>query len=1457
MSTPTQIVLVLGMHRSGTSALAGLVSKLGFDLGERLLPTNEFNQKGYYENEEVVNFHSRALEELHSCWHDLRILPDDAFREGWLDEKVLQLSSLLQTQFGNSRRIVVKDPRATRLLPIWKRLVSETGMRLDYLLIGRNPLEVCYSLAHRDGFSRQKSLLLWLQYNLLAERHTRSDKRLILTYRDLIGNPEEKGKEIAAFLGIEGPSAVSKAVAAIEPSIAHHIANNETWCDQPDLHRWTNETWQLLFHKKVPARERLDAIYEELVRRLDIFPDEATGLGDYRAAAAERDLQRKESRYLSLQEKHQSLQDKYQDQSRALEKVVRERDEIRAQAAEKHQEQDKTIRKVMRERDEIRAQAAEKHQEQDKAIREVMGERDQLRKAIEATRREIKKLRDQIDNLRFSVKQKNALEAEMTRAGTQVVTKQARLDRLERELEDLRHKWIALPVRRRLKKLAAGHTSPKLTNLNAVTPSVWNASHSGFHFAAAIFPDVSHPDKFSIAGWVIGAQESAPQVRLVNDSVRYQAKRGKKRIDVPFLFPNDQRAAQSGFTISGIKDGLENKFRLEIRTPSAQWIAVAVVDFSAVGWNHFRDVYEIAGSGLFDAAWYAKRHGLTGSSEEALISDYLKEGAAAGRYPNPLFSTAHYLESNPDVCTRGENPLLAYIRAASKGERRSPNRWFDPVWYLQRNKDVARTGLDPLVHYLRYGRADNRNPGPDFDAAAYFRKNPDVKQSGLDALSHFLHYGTAEGREAPSPGELVKWVYERAEIDDNKTNVLLAGHVLGKALFGSERSLLDLIQLIDQERFNIFCSFPQNAPSFFDAIKPFVAGIAVFPYEWWRGFAAGNDGFDRQFEEILRSRRIGLVHVNSLVLRDPLIAARRLGIPSILHLREIIRLDPDLAERIGLPADTIAEKAASMSDFIIANSHVTRTQCGDSERAFVLYNTVDSPELHLPIRERDGQLRVAMVSSNLPKKGLEDFFAIARRACEQNNPLSFWLVGPETDSVRQHIEEKTCPANVHRTGYVERPEEILREVDVIVNLSTFAESFGRSVGEGMLARRPAVVYERGALPELVRDGIDGFVVPFRDVDQVLDRLNQLAQDPTLVAKMGESAHERAKAMFSRATGAEALNHIYDQVLSFAPTAGTREKTFRATKDAASTRKMRIGYFQWHFPVPSETFVLNELRHFLNLGHDVRVFCRQSPFKDFKPDFPVQWQQVQSPDELAAAINETSREIMHSHFVYPTVTEFLWPACEKAGVPFTFIAHAQDIFRHENIARNRLGEIGRSPACHRVFAPGRFHRQFFVESGIPEEKIIVNPQPIPADAYEAQAITPRLEQPRMRMCAIHRFVEKKALHNAIKAAGQLRSLGISLSLYGYGPLEQSYRDLVAELKLDNVFFPGPVRDREHMKEVFRENDLFLCPSVRAEDGDMDGIPTILLEAMASHVPVIASRVSSIPDLVLRWCNGLFM
>ncbi len=1470
-----QIILVLGMHRSGTSALADLISRLGFDLGKNLLPANEYNANGYYENERLVRFHEEALAHLGSSWHDLRFLPENAFESPWLDDAAQQLSSILNEEFGEAERIVVKDPRACRLLPIWHQLARERDIDLRFVLIGRHPLEVAYSLAHRDGFSRQKSFLLWLQYNLIADRETRSERRLILRYRDLLADPAAKARELAALFEVEaGADKIASAAESIEASHVHHAATSEISSSHPDIRRWTEDVWQSLFGGKAQeagARKKLDRIGEEIRERLSLLPVEANGQGDFEAGKLKRTLA--------------SLKERHEEKNQTLQNVIRQRDEVRKRVEtveneakslkDRYFERDQLLQAVMLHRDEARRQVeaaakreailrGEARQQAEAAAAKEAILRDKVTAQLQSMTNEqqVRESRwsklesDLRRELAFFEEERAALVDSADRTADRIAQRETEDALRGRELETIRRGWKALLVRQGLKKLKSpfSDSPPELISLNGLKPSVWNHSAAGFRFGAAIFPDLNVPGGFFLEGWILrdNKKNTRLSLRLVSETgQRGEEKADRPRLDIPILFPDHPRAAKSGFSFSDIAKFDGAKCRLEAKKGTGEWVPLALVDFSGVGADHFREIHEIGAAQLFDAAWYAKRYRLKDYQRIGLISHYLREGAARGFFPNPLFDGPFYTRAYPEICATGENPLLSYLRSAKAGEARPPNEFFDPAWYFKRYKDASATGLEPLAHYLRFGKLEGRNPGPRFDANAYLKANPDVAQSPLDALTHYLHYGSSEKRSAPKPEDAVKWIYEAdTPPDEAKVNILLVGHVLGERVFGGERSLLELIQMIDRDRFNVYCTFPQAGGSILETIKPYLAGVAVFPYEWWRGDEAQTDGYDRKFETLMQERRIGLVHVNSIVLRDPLVAAKRLGIPSVLHLREIIAHDPHLAERIGLPADEITAQVNQRGDFFIANSHFTQRQQGEQDRSFVLYNTADETALDLPFRESNGLLRVAMLSSNLPKKGLDDFFLIARRAQERKDRIEFWLVGPENQWTLEHFQKSGgCPANVRLTGYVDDPPEALRQVDAIINLSNFAESFGRSVAEGMLARRPAVVYEHGALPELIRDGIDGFVVPFRDTDEALERLNRLACDRALLEQMGESARTRAVEHFSRAVGAQNLNRIYDTILQSAP-----QKRLQAAARMTTARKMRIGYFMWHFPVPSETFVLNELRDFVRLGHDVLVFCKESPHKEFEPDFPIEWQQVKSPEELAAKMKESEREIMHSHFVFPTVTKFLWPACEIAGIPFTFIAHAVDIFRHENAAQNRLGEVARSPLCRRVFAPGTFHRDFFIESGVPEEKIIINPQGILFDAYEAQPIAPRLEQPRMSVCAIHRFIEKKGLDDAIRAAKELARHGISLHLYGYGPLEKAYRDLAAELGLENVFFPGPVKDRDHMISVFREHDLFLCPAVRAADGDMDGIPTILIEAMASHVPVVASRVSSIPDLVIDGVTG---
>ena len=161
---------------------------------------------------------------------------------------------------------------------------------------------------------------------------------------------------MASFLEVESSDEFEEAAAAIDSSFAHHLAETETFCEQPDIQRWTAKVWQTLFLQDritEAAQKRLDHVAEEVRERLSIFPDEASGRGDYEAATAKR--------------ANAALKERFEAKARDLLDVRRQRDEARKQAEatsqdhkflkERYQERDQLLRAVMLHRDEARKQA--------------------------------------------------------------------------------------------------------------------------------------------------------------------------------------------------------------------------------------------------------------------------------------------------------------------------------------------------------------------------------------------------------------------------------------------------------------------------------------------------------------------------------------------------------------------------------------------------------------------------------------------------------------------------------------------------------------------------------------------------------------------------------------------------------------------------------------------------------------------------------------------------------------------------------------------------------------------------------------------------------------------------------------------------------------------------------------------------------------------------------------------
>lgn len=153
-------VLVVGMHRSGTSALSGMLNYLGVIAPGELLPATEFNQKGYFENRRIIDFHAHLLDQLGSRWDDPLPLRQDSLDSPTGRSAAQKLSVVLREEIGDKPMVVLKDPRICRLVPLWLEALSLIGRRTVAVIPFRRPLEVVASLQRRESFCAAQAMIL-------------------------------------------------------------------------------------------------------------------------------------------------------------------------------------------------------------------------------------------------------------------------------------------------------------------------------------------------------------------------------------------------------------------------------------------------------------------------------------------------------------------------------------------------------------------------------------------------------------------------------------------------------------------------------------------------------------------------------------------------------------------------------------------------------------------------------------------------------------------------------------------------------------------------------------------------------------------------------------------------------------------------------------------------------------------------------------------------------------------------------------------------------------------------------------------------------------------------------------------------------------------------------------------------------------------------------------------------
>lgn len=210
-------LLVLGMHRSGTSAIALAFGQLGWQLGRDPLDNQpEINRDGFGENRAVVELNEAILSRFGRRWYQLSPLPPGWWKGPEAVDLLEQATEVLEQQYAGTDRLLLKDPRLCLTLPLWLQALERQAISPRVLIASRHPENVAQSLAQRDRLPLQIGYLLWLYHYLCAISYSRGVERRAIRYEDVLSVGADA---LTVFDDIEMPTDIDLGV---DPTLCHH-----------------------------------------------------------------------------------------------------------------------------------------------------------------------------------------------------------------------------------------------------------------------------------------------------------------------------------------------------------------------------------------------------------------------------------------------------------------------------------------------------------------------------------------------------------------------------------------------------------------------------------------------------------------------------------------------------------------------------------------------------------------------------------------------------------------------------------------------------------------------------------------------------------------------------------------------------------------------------------------------------------------------------------------------------------------------------------------------------------------------------------------------------------------------------------------------------------------------------------------------------------------------------------
>lgn len=341
---------------------------------------------------------------------------------------------------------------------------------------------------------------------------------------------------------------------------------------------------------------------------------------------------------------------------------------------------------------------------------------------------------------------------------------------------------------------------------------------------------------------------------------------------------------------------------------------------------------------------------------------------------------------------------------------------------------------------------------------------------------------------------------------------------------------------------------------------------------------------------------------------------------------------------------------------------------------------------------------------------------------------------------------------------------------------------------------------------------------------------------------------------------------------------------------------RVGYVLKMYPRFSETFIVTELLAVQELGVDLEVFSLRPPAdgrfheslarlrapvtylahaghtktadvwatlaaaRPALPELAGHLDELLAADvrdavqavELAAAVRQRGITHLHAHFasVAATVARL---AAQIAGVSWSMTAHAKDVFHDDVDPADLRRKLAAADATVTVSEFNLAHLR--AEFGADAARVhrVYNGLDLAAFPYTSPADRPPV------IAAVGRLVEKKGLGDLLEAVALLRARGreVQVQLVGTGALAEVLAEQVRRLGLTDVVTLRGALPQGEVRAVVQEAAVFAAPCVVGADGNRDGLPTVLLEAMALGTPCVATPVTGIPEVIVDGVSGLLV